>query len=130
FLGQLRKRSHGACLLEGRTTSRNSMRAAAETQCRKALPKKRRPEFSSLNKCWSFERLKAPDTFFGQSRLSAGAAFNAVAQLGNLLLAQGFGGVRVEVAGPVQNVVQHDKGRAPHLHVTSFARLQQGRNGC
>src|SRR5207244_7991885 len=29
-----------------------------------ALPKKRCLELSSLNKCWSFECLKVPDTFF------------------------------------------------------------------
>src|SRR5206468_71509 len=29
-----------------------------------ALPKKRCLELSSLNKCWSFERPKVPDTFF------------------------------------------------------------------
>jgi len=29
-----------------------------------ALPKKRCLELSSRNKCWSFERLKVPDTFF------------------------------------------------------------------
>jgi hypothetical protein len=29
-----------------------------------ALPKKRCLELSSLNKGWSFERVKVPDTFF------------------------------------------------------------------
>ena len=39
-------------------------RSLAENWPRAALPKKRCLELSSLNKCWSFERLKVPDTFF------------------------------------------------------------------
>src|SRR5439155_5740337 len=35
---------------------------------RKAWPKKRCLELSSLNKCWSFARLKVPDTFFWAKR--------------------------------------------------------------
>src|SRR5262249_45010925 len=56
------------------------------------------------------------------------AALDALAQVGDLLFAEGFRSIRVKTGGAVQDAVQGHKRQPPHFHIAAFQCLQQQRD--